>query len=207
MTEMERKPVKAILLAGSAACGKLRPPVSDLDVLIIDDSPWTIHRETRHGIELHSSIASEAAWRAVWQREVASDQGANIFLMAGSIPLYDPTGIGASLRSEAEALYAQGPKVSPQWIETRRRWLTDLVRDLLEASPESQPYICALLVFMAVPCAFAFRGEWQPRHKDAMSMLAEANPALFKAINNALRSQNAPAYNELRQTVEHLFEP
>ena len=80
------------------------------------------------------------------------------------------------------------------------------MRDLLEAPPESQPYICALVVFMAVPCAFAFRGAWQPRHKDAMGLLAEANPALFRAINNALRSQTMPAYIELGQAIESLLE-
>lgn len=62
LKEMREKPVKAILLAGSAANGRLRPPVSDLDLLIIDDSsPWTIQRETRCGIELHLSMASGAA--------------------------------------------------------------------------------------------------------------------------------------------------
>lgn len=39
LDELKTKAVKAILLAGSAASGKLRPPTSDLDVLVIEDSP------------------------------------------------------------------------------------------------------------------------------------------------------------------------
>lgn len=207
LAELQGKPVKAVLLAGSAASGTLRPPASDLDILVIDESPWTIRHERRHGIDLHWSFASEAAWRAVWQREAATDLGANISLMAGSIPLADPEGVGERLRSEARGLFAAGPKLSPQWIESRRRWLTDLANDLLEAQQESQPYICALLVFMAVPCAFALNGQFQPRHKEAMGLLAQANPALFVAIDNALRGQNVQAYTDLHQAVGSMLEP
>lgn len=207
LSESHDKPVKAILLAGSAACGKLRPPVSDLDILIVDESTWTIRREQRHGIELHWGIGSETAWRAVWQREVASDLGANISLMAGSTPVFDPHGVGEQLRSEAQALYAKGPQLSAQWIESRRRWMTDLANDLLQATSESQPYLCSLLVFMAVPAAFALNGKWQPRHKDAMGLLLEANPGLYSAVNNALRGQDVQVYTDLREQVGLLLEP
>ena len=207
MEELRQKPVKAILLAGSAATGKLRPPVSDLDVLIVDDSTWTIRHESRREIEVHWSIGSEAAWRAVWQRDLASDLGANISLMAGSTPVHDPHGVGEQLIREAQTLYAGGPKLSPQWIESRRRWLTELANDLLEAPAENQPYICSLLVFMAVPCAFALTGHWQPRHKEAMTLLSQANPGLFTALNHALRGHNIQAYTDLRNEVGLLLEP
>jgi len=206
LDELKGKPVKAILLAGSAASGKLRPPASDLDILVIDESPWTVRHERRHGIDLHWTFGSEATWRAVWQREAATDLGANISLMAGSIQLSDPEGLGEQLRTEAQALYAAGPRLSPQWLGARRRWLTDLAHDLLEAEPASQPYICSLLVFMAVPCALALNGQFQPRHKEAMGRLVQANPTLFGAIDCALRGQNVPAYTNLHQAIGNMLE-
>lgn len=207
VAELRAKPAKAILLAGSAANGKLRPMVSDLDVLVIADGPWTIHHEFRSGIELHLSSGSEAAWRSVFQREANTDLGANLALMAGSISIFDPEGIGAGLRSEAAAMYAAGPKLGPQWIESRRMWLTTLADDLRDAGPDDQPYICALLVFMAVPCAFSFYGRWQPRHKETMGLLAEANPAFHAAVQAALRSHTGEAYATLIEAVGALLQP
>jgi len=45
--ELQQKPVRAVLLGGSAASGRLVPMTSDLDVLVVDDGPWAIRRETR----------------------------------------------------------------------------------------------------------------------------------------------------------------
>lgn len=205
--ELTANRVKAIHLAGSAANGTLRPPVSDLDVLVVDDGPWTIRHEFRSGIELHVTSGSEAAWRNVWQRELTSDLGANLSLMAGSVSLFDPVGIGAGLRSEAAALYAGGPKLGPEWIEGRRRWLTTLADDLRAAGPDDQPYICSLLVVMAVPCAFSLRGSWQPRHKEAMRLLARVNPAFHAAVNAALRCHTDESYAALIREVEVLLQP
>jgi|GEM_PF-3352360 len=205
--EFKAKQVKAILLAGSAASGKLRPMVSDLDVLVIDDGPWAIRHELHSGIELHVTSGSEGAWRNAWQREVSSDMGANLSLMTGSVSLFDPEAVGRDLRAEAVALYAAGPKLGPQWIEGRRRWLTTVADDLKDASPDDQPYICALLVFLAVPSAFSLKGCWQPRHKEAMSLLAQANPSFHQAVNAALRTHSAESYASLIREVEALLQP
>lgn len=207
VVEFKEKPASAILLAGSAASGKLRPLASDLDVLVVDDGPWAIRHEVRSGIELHVTSGSVEAWRGVWQREVSSDMGANLSLMAGSVSIFDPEGVGRDLRAEAAALYAAGPKLGPQWIEGRRRWLTTLADDLWNASPDNQPYICTLLVFMAVPCAFALNGSWQPRHKEAMNLLAQVNPSFHQAVNAALRTQSAESYASLIREVEALLQP
>lgn len=207
MDELRQKAVAAILLGGSAASGRLVPMTSDLDVLVVDDGPWTIHREVRGGVEVHLTSGSEVAWRAVLQREVSGDLGANISLMGGSRPLYDPDGIGLRLIAEAQALYDRGPQLSPRWIEARRRWLTDLTRDLLQSPPESQPYLCALLVPLTVSCAFSLRGQWQPRHKDATHLLSQVNPDLYHAIERALREHSAEAYGGLRNQIGILLEP
>lgn len=195
------------MLGGSAVSGKLKPPTTDLDVLVIDDGPWTIRRETRRGVEVHWTTGSESAWRAVLEREVSTPLGANISLLAGSMPLADPDGISLRLMSEVRTLHDQGPQLNTAWMETRRRHITELVVDLLQSPLESQPYICSLLVILTVPSASSFQGQWQPRHKEAMELLSRTNPGLYGAIDRALREHSVQAYSELKHQIGILLEP
>ena len=89
----------------------------------------------------------------------------------------------------------------------KRRQLTELTIDLHQAPPESQPCICSLLVILAVPSAFSFRGQWQPRHKEAMGLLSHTAPDLHRAIDGALRAHSAEAYRDLQSRIRTLLEP
>lgn len=130
------------VLGGSAARGQSTPS-SDLDVTVLLPDHGTRRREVlRHDERLAEVfLNSRADLRTAFAESRTTRRATALFLFAESIVLYDPDGHVEELRREAKALLAAGPDpLTSRECEAQRALLTDLLDDLADTGPNTEPH-------------------------------------------------------------------
>ncbi|MER6121564.1 nucleotidyltransferase domain-containing protein [Streptomyces sp. NPDC001795] len=178
----------AAVLGGSTARGRATA-TSDLDIAVLLPDGDVTRRETlRHEGRLAELFAHTRAGLAeILASDRAGRRGTMLFIYAESIPLHDPHGYAAALRSEARAQLEQGPDpLTPQERDLERYRLTDLLDDLADVRDRheqlavaDQVLVSAALLLTAHRRAWRGGGKWLPRR------LVAADPVLGRALLDA----------------------
>ncbi|MFD6278194.1 nucleotidyltransferase domain-containing protein [Streptomyces sp. NPDC060209] len=190
------------VLGGSAARGR-STPTSDLDITVLLPDHGARRREViRHDGRLAEVfLNSRADLRTAFAESRRTRRATALFLFADSVVLDDPDGHVETLRQEAHVLLAAGPDpLTDQERDARRALLTDLLDDLADAGPDSDPYeqlaVADRILREAAHLLTAHHRTWNGAGKWLPRRLRAADPDLGRRLLDghlALARHAAPA--------------
>ncbi|MFH9613318.1 nucleotidyltransferase domain-containing protein [Streptomyces pratensis] len=176
------------VLGGSAARGSSTPS-SDLDITVLLPDHGRRRREVlRHeGRLAELFLNSRADLRKAFAESRTSRRATALHLFADSIVLHDPHGHVEMLRDEAEALLSAGPDpLTRSERDAQRALLTDLLDDLYDTGPHSEPNeqlaVADRVLREAAHLLTAHHRRWNGAGKWLPRRLKEADPALGRRL-------------------------
>jgi hypothetical protein len=179
---------RAAFLAGSVLTAR-RTPMSDLDIVVLLDGPPAPSRENlvHRGWPVELFVQTEADWHRFADQETEKRSSPLLAMCADGMLLVDGDGLGAALRAEARKRWAAGPPpLSDRERDYLRYVLTDLLDDLRGcADPAERVYLVAHTLQRASELVLLAGGHWLGGGKWLSRRLAEADPALHRALTEA----------------------
>ncbi|MFB4425966.1 nucleotidyltransferase domain-containing protein [Streptomyces sp. QL37] len=176
------------VLGGSAARGRSTPG-SDLDITVLLPDGGVRRRELlRHDGRLAEVfLNSRSDLRTAFAESRTTRRATALFLFADSVVLLDPDGHVETLRQEAKALLAAGPDpLTGAERDARRALLTDLVDDLTDTGPHSDPHeqlaVADRVLREAADLLTAHRRMWNGAGKWLPRRLRAADPDLGRHL-------------------------
>ncbi|MEU8598811.1 nucleotidyltransferase domain-containing protein [Streptomyces globisporus] len=172
------------VLGGSAACGQSTPG-SDLDITVLLPDHGMRRREVlRHDGRLAEVfLNSRSDLRTAFVESRTTRRATALFLFADSIVLHDADGQVEALRQEAKALLTAGPDplTGPE-RDAQRALLTDLLDDLTDTGPHSDPHeqlaVADRVLREAAQLLTAHHRTWNGAGKWLPRRLKDADPDL-----------------------------
>jgi hypothetical protein len=153
-----------VLAAGSRVHGNPGPS-SDLDMhVVVASSRW------RRRIMLVEGVEVEQLFNPLTLvREYIKKNATDCSMFALGLILYDPQGVMADLKAEAEVLWAQGPApIPPQEIWKHRYSPSDLLSDLAdvdEADEATSVLVIVQICNQLLETHYRLRRRWKPKAK------------------------------------------
>ena len=178
--------VVGVWLAGSVSRGE-GDVNSDLDLYVLVDAPHRRRLSRRFsGVPTEMFLNPPHRARRYFDEDRASGRRPSLDMMAYGLILFDPVGACAAIAAEAREVIAQGPKIDPVALETRRYLATDKLDnafDVVVRDPATARVLAAVAVHEAMILAFLRDGRWAPRDKDLLPELRALAPEAAALID------------------------
>lgn len=169
-----------ILVSGSIVRGN-PDPTSDLDVFVVHAQPWRLREQRRFGgVPAELFVNPPAQVRRYFETEHARGRPctAHMFATGELVGATDP--VVTELVAEARQwLATPAPALTAEQSTQQRYGAVDLLddaRDVIARDPAAAALLLARAVGEIIEHAFAARGQFQPRRKDAVAALAAVDP-------------------------------
>ncbi len=204
-----RSEVLGILVGGSYITGQMGP-TSDLDLQVVTGSDGE-QRVVRRidGVQVETWSGSPADKRRAFETEA---DGATLIMFAQGRVLYDPRGLVAELKHEAESLYTAGPSpLSEQRIAELRFGAQDALDDVGDLVSVGSPVtLLALMQTLDLVLTIYYRLQrhWKPKPKYLLLDLAGQDRVLTGLVRACLEEFGMQRkYILLREIAERVVEP
>jgi len=172
--------VLAILVSGTIVRGT-GDRRSDLDIQVLHRGTFRQRLQVwHHGVPCEIFVNPPSRIARYFEEELAGRRPITAHMFSTGHIIYDPDGVGARLKGEAQhALASPPPRPS---LEERKRicygpasQFEDAL-DLFERDPDAGAILLSLAVFMLVECRFLCEPGWLPRPKDCLALLRDLDP-------------------------------
>lgn len=198
-----------IVASGSIVRGNPGPS-SDLDLVILHDQPWR-RRVQRwfNGTPVELFFNTEAWLRHCIHGEATEGRPVMAHMLATGALLLDVDGRLDALKRLSQDLLQRGPGLSPAALLRDRYAAATQVEDALDFGNENTPDAIqarALAVHALVRHAYLKNGQFLPRPKERLRMLAEAEPALAGLLASTLGQSPAEATVSLRAASHQILD-
>jgi hypothetical protein len=180
-----------ILATGTIVRGNPGPN-SDLDLFVL----W--HRPERqrvqrffHGIPAEIFVNPPERITGYIASDQREGRPVTAHMFATGFVVLDPTGAVASLREAAIKSLAEGPRLTEEFLTSRRYQVATCFEDATDVI-DAEPDTGRMLLYQAVEGALAFRflrqRVWIPRHKEILGRLAELDSGLADLAHQFYRT-------------------